>query len=895
MTVSERAATRAEIQREALYREMDVMDFDERINTDSDPTMERLADSPREKQAYARIDADRKDLNQGTLIWVGGTILAVGLIFFGLLSEYTLVQFLGVGAAMFLVGIAALMGLSRRVFPAAEDLNTDAMQLGLLEAERFPETYVDGMWETVNLQEEDIKFWSVVSGVALLGWLLIIGLFVNGNMDIYVLNPDGIVAVVGVLLFIFSLYAIAGLFTGIERLERGARIWGRLEGQGKLLDKAQAMTHEIEEPIDEDQTISAFEEIVTEEVPKVEEPVEEDEPMYEDEPRPRVEYREPRPYAARPPVIQKNVPQQAQCPQAMCPQNRVQYVQVPTQVPYQMAPMAAAPTMSLTTMAQPTTSVPMMAIPQEHNSQLVLTTQQPYPQHDDRAQQEELYRALSYRLQDVHARLAWLRQRLEKMEEAPQPQAAAPGMAPAQPMGQPMGDSERDQLNMQIRRLETEAHSSREEQLRLVERIRSLQNEGLGSAALKADFEAAQREKERLLARQRRLEGEADKARTELDQTLNQMAERDQEHRTAIQRLLARMQDAETEKERLAMELEQMQNMQPAQPDFTGEQAQYERIIQEKEKAYIQAHEEGERLREQLKELSERQPEMTASPSEPTTEDMLATGQLERTGLDYQAYITLRDKFILDEVARLAASPLSRILTTRELDNTVVDILEEMELSFHTVTAVRKKKSQLKDFYRKPRIESMTATIDNLLCSIPGVVDNPSLRASLIEAGVGRPFYNSLIEHVILERSPSGTKLRIHRPSNNELRHVAQALELDNLVRHVKTNPLHMLTAQPNSEEDRFFDTIYLLPKDQKTQIKEVLLKAYIRSRQDAVLVSIKNLKLWYAGFYVEPERMAEVAHDRQMVEQGISRLPEKDVQTVTTLVGSTPGSESDK
>ena len=889
MTVSERAATRAEIQREALYREMDVMDFNERINLDADPTMERLADSPREKQVYARIDADRKDILQGALIWMGGTILFVALIFFGMVSEYLLVQILGIGASLFLIGIAALMGLSRRVFPAAEDLKVDAEQLGLLETERFPEAYVPDMWETVNLQEEDVKFWSVVAGVSLMGWLLIFGLFINGNMDIYVYNPDGLVAVVAVLLFIFSLYAIAGFFTAIDRLEKAARIWGRLDGQGHRRDKAQVMTEELEEPIDEDDTISAFEEIVTEEVSKTDTPKEEKEPMYEDEPRPRVDYREPQPYTARPPVIQKNIPQM-QCPQAMCPQNRVQYIPVPTPSPYQVAPMAAAPTMSLTTMAQPAAPVQMMAIPQERNSQLFLSTQHPYPQHDDRAQQEELYRALSYRLQDVHARLAWLRQRLERMEEAPVAQAAAPGASPAQPVGTPLGDSERDQLNMQVRRLETEARSSREEQLRLVERIRSLQNEGLGSAALKADLEAAQREKERLLARQRRLEGETEKARADLDQTLNQMAEKDQEHRKAIQRLLARMQEAETEKERLAMELEQLRNMPQPGSDFSGEQARYERIIKEKEQAYAQAQREAERLQEQIRDLSEREPQQL--PAEATPDDMLATGRLERTGLDYQAYITLRDKFILDEVARLAASPLSRILSTRELDNAVVDILDDLDLSFHTVTAVRKKKSDMKDFYRKPRIEQMTSTIDRQLCSIPGVADDPSMRASLIEAGVGRPFYNSLIEHVILERSPPGTKLRTHRPSNRELQHVAQALELDEVVRQVMTNPMHMITAQPNSEEDRFFDTFYLLPKDQKTQIKRVLVEAYTRSRQTAVHISIKNLKLWYAGFYVEPERMADVAHDREQIEEGINRLPERTIETVTTVVGSVPGSD---
>jgi len=871
MTVSERAATRAEIQREALFREMDVMDFDERINSDTDPTMERLADSPREKQVYARIDADRKDLNQGTLIWVGGTIAAVGLIFFGLLSEYLLVQVLGVLSAMFLIGVAALMGLSRRVFPAAEDLNTDAMQLGLLEAERFPETYVDGMWETVNLQEEDVKFWSVIAGVALLGWLLIIGLFVNGNMDIYVFYPDGMVAVVGVLLFIFSLYAIAGLFTAIERLERGARIWGRLEGQGKLRDKAEALTEEIEEPIDE------FEEIVTEEVTKEKEP-EEDEPMYEEEPRPRVDYREPRPYEARPPVIQKSAP--FQCPQAQCPQTRVQYVQAPAPAQPQPQPyQAAPPTMSITTLGQP--AVMPMAIPQDNNTSLNLTTQQPYPPQDNRIQQEELYRALSYRLQDVHARLAWLRQRLERMEEAPV-QQAAPGAAPAQPMGTPVSDGERNQLTIQIRRLEAESRSSREEQMRLVERIQALQKENLGAAGLKADYEAAQREKERLMARQRRLEDDAEKARAELDQTLNDMAEKDQEHRKAIQRLLARMQEAQTEKERLAMELEQLRNMQQEPSDFTDEQAQFEQIIREKENAYNQAQEEAEQLRQQLEELSQQPQE--AAPADATTDDLLATGHLERTALDYQAYITLRDKFILDEVARLAASPLSRVLSTKELDNAVVEILEELELSFHTVTAVRKKKSQMKDFYRKPRIESMTSIIDKQLCTIPGVADDPSLRASLIEAGVGRPFYNSLIEHVILERSPPGTKLRTHRPSNKELQHVAHALELDNVVRHVMSNPMHMLTAQPNSEEDRFFDTFYLLPKEQKNQIKKVLLAAYSKSRQTAVHISIKNLKLWYAGFYVEPERMADVAHDREAIEEGISRLPEKQVETVTTV-----------
>jgi len=757
---------------------------------------------------------------------------------------------------------------------------------------------------------------------------VVIGTFFIGIFDIEVLSPDGIVAVMAVLLGLLCMYAIAGYITALERLERGARILGRLVAQGKLDVSARSSLtipeEELPEDIDEDgeeEDLSPFKENanLVDDEPEPEEP-EEEEPMYEEkeeEPRPRVEYREPQPVASRPPVIHKHTspaypvqPYQAQPP--------VQYVPYPVPTPSAPAPTYLYSTTTPTSPQAP--PVQIMALPQDRNAQLVMTTQQPcqnvqtqcpYQKDDkdkdkerEKDKQEELFRALSYRLQDVHARLAWLRQRLENVEDSPVPGAAAGTPAPAGATasatvtapsgGAPISDSEREQLNMQIRRLESESRMAREEQMRLVERIRTLQNEGLGSAALKADFEAAKREKERLLARQRRLEGDAEKARLELDQTLTKMAEKEQEHRKAIQRLLVRMQEAETEKERLAMELERLRNMKEQQPDFTQEQIQYEQIIREKEQEFENARAEADQLREEIERLSEPRDQDQIPPpptqiqqDDLTAADMLATGLLERTGLDYQAFITLRDKFILDEVGRLAACPLSRILSTRELDNTVVSILEEMDLSFHTITAVRKKKSQLKDFYRKPRIETMTARIDSQLRLIPGLADDPSLRASLIEVGVARPFYNSLIEHVILETSPPGTKLKVRRPSVNEQIHIAEALELSSQMDHVLSNPLHMATAPPGSEEDRFFDLFYLLPKEYKEKIKNTLVTAYVTARQTAILVSIKNLQLWYAGFYVEPERLADVQHDRDVIEEGVSVLPEKEHETVTTVVGS--------
>lgn len=969
MQPSEHASVYAERQRDALYEEMDVSDFWGRISRDDDPTMAEIADSPLERQAYANIDRDLKTLNTGTAIWILGIATAALLALFGAFSEWLLVTLIGIGAGIFLMAVAGYSGLAQKVFPAADALYTDSLQLGLLEAKRFPETFYEGMWENVREQVEEIKTWVPIAGIALVASLVIVMAFAYRHLDLYTAVPDGLIAVLSVLAAFLCLYAIAGYLTALDRLKRGARIIGRLVGQGAIqlhLSEMESLTiPETEDHTEEFEAIQAAEEEPEED----EEPMsEEEEIVYEDgyRPRPRVAYREPGPASNRPLIIQKREP-------------------VYPQAPYPPQPyMAQQPNSCAFAGMQPQVQPMVLQVQPDRNAQMLMTTQLPYgypypvqvpapqqqqPPQQERVQNDELYRALTYRLHDLQSRLAWMRDRLETLEESPAPQpvsqptAGAPASSSTQVHvsgGGPLADLERERLTQQIRHLEEEARSAREEQMTLVERIRTLQREGLANQAVKADLEAAQREKERLITRQKRLEGEAEKVRNDYEDALNKLSKQEREHQLAMQRLLERMQAAETEKERIAMEYEQLMRQLQAMPGpgetvDVGQYRALQQALEENQQAYQEAQGQVDGLKAELDELANREipeagapldefaalqetladreaalddlrdklesmddrPVMTEVPEdyeelqqalaekeeaigdlqeqleemeqqpEPPASDDLSTGHLEKTGLDYQAYITLRDKFILDEVGRMTTSPLSRILNTKELDNTVVAILADLELTFHTVTAVRKKKSQYKDFYRKPRIEKLTKLLDAKLMTVPELVDDPSMRASLIEYGVNRPFYNSLIESVILDDCPPGSHLKVSRPSPDNLQRLRQKLQLEGLVNEAKNNPLQMVTAPPNSKEDAFFDIFYLLPKAIKAEVKGALVEAYIQSRYQAVRLPINNLKLWYAGFYVEPERMDEVRKEVATVAVGESVLPEIEKETVTTVVGA--------